>query len=83
MTQPPGDGRRTARPLRCTAPAPAAGHRAGPRKRKAPAGPCPARDDTHQLTEEDREWARQAVAALPPLTPRQRDILAMLLRGRR
>ena len=83
MTQPPGEGRRTARPLHCTAPAPAASHRAPPRKRRAPGEPCPARDHRDELTDEDREWARRTVASLPPLTDRQRDILALLLRKRR
>jgi hypothetical protein len=36
-----------------------------------------------ELTEEDREWARRMVDAPPPLTERQRDILALLLRQRR
>lgn len=36
-----------------------------------------------ELTEDDREWARRTVAGLPPLTDRQRDILALLLRRRR
>jgi hypothetical protein len=44
---------------------------------------CPARDARHELTDEDREWARRTVASLPPLTDRQRDILALLLRKRR
>ena len=83
MTQPPGQDRRTARPLRCTAPAPAASHQARPRKRKAPGEPCPSRSDRYELTDEDREWARLTVASLPPLTDRQRDILALLLRRRR
>lgn len=78
MTSPPEGGRRTARPPHCTQPPPA------PRPRRTHGEPCPARDkDACELTEEDREWARRTVAALPPLTPRQRDILAMLLRKRR
>jgi hypothetical protein len=40
-------------------------------------------DGERALSQEDREWARRTVAALPPLTSRQRDILAMLLRQRR
>ena len=33
--------------------------------------------------DEDWEWARRVAASLPPLTDRQRDILALLLRKRR
>jgi len=82
MTQPPGEGRRTARPLHCSQP-PAGHHGSLPRKRRARGEPCPARHDSYELTDEDREWARRTVAALPPLTDRQRDILAVLLRTRR
>jgi hypothetical protein len=53
------------------------------RKRSAPGGACPAGEESYQLTDEDREWARRTVASLPPLTDRQRDILALLLRTRR
>ena len=81
MTQPPGGARR--RPVRCTAPATTDCPPARPRKRKAPGAVCPARDARYELTEEDREWARRTVASLPPLTDRQRDILALLLRKRR
>jgi hypothetical protein len=45
--------------------------------------PWPAHDDSYELTDEDRNWARRTVASLPPLTDRQRDILALLLRGHR
>ena len=80
MTRPPEGGRRTARPPHCTQPPPAP----QPRTRRAHGEPCPARDeDACELTEEDREWARRTVAALPPLTSRQRDILALLLRRHR
>lgn len=41
----------------------------------------PDRDDSYELTDEDREWARQAVAGLPPLTDRLRDILDRLTSG--
>ena len=56
-----------------------------PRQRKpaVPAARFPDRDDSYELTDEDREWARQAVSGLPPLTGRQRDILALLLSKRR
>ena len=77
MTQPPGGDHRRA-PLRCTQPQPAPRHR--PRN---PAAACPAGEDSCELTEEDREWARRTVASLPPLTDRQRDILALLLHRRR
>jgi len=79
MTQPPGGDRHQARPLRCTQPQPAARRRA--RKRDAPG--APGDQESYELTEEDREWARRTVASLPPLTDRQRDILALLLRNRR
>jgi len=81
MTQPPGGDRRGARPLRCTQPKPAPRRR--PRKRDTPGAACPAGQDGYELTEEDHEWARRTVASLPPLTDRQRDILALLLRTRR
>jgi hypothetical protein len=80
MTQPPGRDRHQARPLHCTQPQPTARRR--PRKRDAP-GACPGGQESYELTEEDREWARRTVASLPPLTDRQRDILALLLRTRR
>jgi len=70
MTQPPGGDRHQARPLRRR-----------PRKRDAPG--APGDQESYELTEEDREWARRTVASLPPLTDRQRDILALLLRNRR
>jgi len=81
MTHPAERDRRAARPRHCTQP-PAAVPRP-PRARRTHGEPCPAPGNGCELTEEDREWARRTVAALPPLTPRQRDILAMLLRGRR
>lgn len=81
MTQPPGGDRRRARPLHCSQPQPAPRHR--PRTRNAPGAACPADEESYELTEEDREWARRTVASLPPLTDRQRDILALLLRPRR
>ena len=43
--------------------------------------PGGSRDD--ELTEDDHEWARRTVTGLPPLTDRQRDILALLLLRRR
>jgi hypothetical protein len=54
-----------------------------PRKRKPSGAPYPARDAKYELTDEDREWARRTVASLPPLTDRQRDVLALLLRKHR
>ena len=82
MTQPPGGDRRGARPLRCTQPEPAPRHRRS-RKYDAPGTACRSGQETCELTEEDHEWARRTVASLPPLTDRQRDILAVLLRTRR
>ncbi len=81
MTQPPGGDHRRARPLRCTQPQPPTRRR--PRKRDAPGAACMASEQSYELTEDDREWARRTVASLPPLTDRQRDILALLLRTRR
>jgi hypothetical protein len=81
MNPPPAGEHRAARPPRCSQP-PAGRHGSLPRKR--PRGElCPSRDDSYKLTEEDREWAKRIVASLPPLTSRQRDILALLLRRRR
>jgi hypothetical protein len=81
MNPPPAGEHRAARPPRCSQ-SPADRHGSLPRKR--PRGePHPSGDDKYELTEEDREWARRTVASLPPLTPRQRDILALLLRQRR
>lgn len=54
-----------------------------PRKQTDPGEPWPADDDRYELTDEDRDWARRTVAGLPPLTDRQRDILALLLSKRR
>ena len=54
-----------------------------PRKRKPSGTPCPARDAKYELTDENHEWARRTVASLPPLTDRQRDALALLLRKHR
>jgi hypothetical protein len=81
MNPPPAGEHRAARPPRCSQP-PADRHGSLPRKRPR-GGPCPSRDDSCELTDEDREWARRTVASLPPLTSRQRDILALLLRQRR
>lgn len=54
------------------------------RKRSDPGESWPHDDGNgYELTEEDREWARRIVASLPPLTGRQRDILALLLSRRR
>jgi len=84
MTHPPEGDRRAARPPRCSQLSSAASRPSRPRSRRAHGESCLARnDDARELTEEDREWARRTVAALPPLTPRQRDILAMLLRRHR
>jgi hypothetical protein len=81
MNPPPAGERRAARPPRCSQP-PVDPHGLLPRKRPR-GGRCPSGDDKYELTEEDREWARRTVAGLPPLTDRQRDILALLLRKRR
>jgi len=54
-----------------------------PREATDPGEPWPASSDGCELTDEDREWARRIVASLPPLTDRQRDILALLLSRRR
>jgi hypothetical protein len=80
MTQPPPG--RDRRPARCTASPPPCHDRARPRTKK-PGTACPSRDKDGDLTDEDREWARRTVASLPPLTDRQRDILALLLRRHR
>lgn len=78
MNPPPAGEHRAARPPRCSQP-PADPH--GSLRRKRPrGGPCSSRDDSYELTEDDREWARHTVASLPPLSDRQRDILALLLR---
>jgi hypothetical protein len=37
----------------------------------------------YELTDDDREWAMRTVASLPPLTDRQRNVLALLLRKHR
>lgn len=54
-----------------------------PRKRPCDHAQCPGGSGDGELTEDDREWARRTVARLPPLTDRQRDILALLLSKRR
>jgi hypothetical protein len=54
-----------------------------PDKSEVPARAGPADDAKYELTDEDREWVRHTVASLPPLTDRQRDILALLLYERR
>jgi len=81
MKSSPTDDSGTARPPRCSQPA-VDRHGSLPPKRPR-GGLCPSRDDSYELTDEDREWARRTVASLPPLTSRQRDILALLLRQRR
>ncbi len=58
--------------------APKLGRVPQPRKRKALGASCPARDAEYELIDEDREWARRIAANLPPLTDRQRDVLALL-----
>lgn len=84
MTHSPEGDHRAVRPPHCTRPLPAASRPSRPRARREHGEPCAAGgEESVELTEEDREWARHAVAALPPLTPRQRDILAMLLRRHR
>ena len=54
-----------------------------PRGRLAKRTPCPVGDSGEEMTDEDREWARRTAAGLPPLTDRQRDVLALLLGRRR
>jgi len=54
-----------------------------PAKREVSDASRPARDAEYELTDEDREWARRIAASLPPLTGRQREVLALLLRKRR
>jgi len=54
-----------------------------PSRERSDPGESWSADDRYELTDEDREWARRAVAGLPPLTDRQRDILALLLSRRR
>jgi hypothetical protein len=82
MKSSPTDDSGTARPVRCSQP-PADRHGSLPRKRRTRGEPYPSRDSGYELTDEDREWARRTVASLPPLTDRQRDILALLLSKRR
>jgi hypothetical protein len=53
-----------------------------PREPAASGAWCPV-DDEYELTDDDREWARRTVASLPPLTDRQREIIAFLLSKRR
>jgi len=67
------------RPPRCTGRA-TPRRPAPPRQRPAHGRPCTRQDRPYELTDEDRAWARRAAAALGPLTSRQRDILALLLR---
>jgi hypothetical protein len=40
-------------------------------------------DGKYDLSAEDREWVERTAASLGPLTDKQRDILALLLRTRR
>jgi len=70
------------RPADRSAQPPATHSAARPRRRSAPGAACPADGGKYELTDDDREWARRTVASLPPLTDRQRDILALLLRKR-
>jgi hypothetical protein len=72
MNQPTGGDRR-----------PPGRARPRPRTRTTPGKPLPGREPVPELTDDDQEWARRIVATLPPLTDRQRDILALLLRRRR
>jgi hypothetical protein len=48
-------------------------------KSVVPACADPAGCAKYELTDEDREWVRRTVDNLPPLTDRQRDVLALLL----
>ena len=44
---------------------------------------CPVPDDPkYQLSDDDWQWVARTVDRLGPLTDRQRDILALLLRKR-
>lgn len=52
------------------------------RKRRAPAGDS-ADEGKYELCEDDREWIARTASRLGPLTDRQRDTLARLLRTRR
>jgi hypothetical protein len=54
-----------------------------PRRRVRVCAQRPGGSHDDELTEDDREWARRTVTGLPPLTDRQRDILALLLLRRR
>ena len=76
MTQPTGGDRRPSRPRPATARRPPQAPAAHPQTLSEP----PPGRDRRELTDDDREWARRIVATLPPLTDRQRDILALLLR---
>lgn len=61
----------------------AGGQALQPRRRVRGCAQRPGVSCDDDLTEKDREWARRTVARLPPLTDRQRDILALLLLRRR
>jgi hypothetical protein len=76
-----GGERPTTEPARpCPASPPAARKR--PRKHRAPASASDWQGK-YELCEEDREWVTRTAGSLGPLTDRQRDTLARLLRTRR
>jgi hypothetical protein len=75
--------RRTVAPRRC-APAAEGGERPTPRAdRPVPPAPADHRPrDGHQAAEDLDDYVKEVVDALPPLTGKQRDVLANLLRAR-
>jgi hypothetical protein len=75
---PPGGERPDARPVRCTA-RPAGSHaKARPRKRQAR---CAA--DRDRRDKDLDAYIKEMIDALPPLTPEQRDLLALIFGRRR
>ncbi|MGH3189165.1 MAG: hypothetical protein ACRDPY_21820 [Streptosporangiaceae bacterium] len=62
---------------------PGASRRSARRSGKDPPECSPAlADPKYQLSDDDREWVARTVDGLGPLTDRQRDMLALLLRQR-
>jgi hypothetical protein len=60
---------------------PRANRRSACRSGKDPPESSPACvDPKYQLSDDDREWVARVVDGLGPLTERQRDMLALLLR---
>jgi len=73
---------RTVAPRRCP-PAARGGERPTPRADPAPPAPADRRPrDDHPADDDLDAYVKEVVDALPPLTGKQRDILANLLRAR-